>query len=425
MKNFLKYSLFLLLFLLFLSLYGFAVMHVASGGQKLGPMTEVLRKFVLLPKTLTNKTDPLMVKWHANYLKKDPVHQLDLSRDWTLQGLSSAYDIPNDKWIISHMDLRTDSVYRSWEIPLTSVEVENFQFAFVNLPIMLSDNSLVASVHATRNMLRIGEDSKVIWHNKEHKFHHGMNLDAEGNLWAIAYGDKFVFNYQTGSHSKYMDDLIVKLDIETGETLYKRSLTDILKGKGQESLIYRYSNAFPAGKDPLHTNDIQPALTTTEHWNRGDLFLSVRNRSAIIHYRPANDSLINILQGPFTNQHDVDIISDSEIALFNNNMFSVGTETDEGGQAMETDTMMLSSIVTYDFATGAFSTAIPQQFSEQRIFSATQGCFEYLPSGHVYVESQNEGYVYLFSEDAMLMKRSLPSLEEGAIAKPHWVRVWE
>lgn len=421
----LKYIIVFLLFLVFLSLFGFAVMHMASGGQKLGPMTSILRNFVLLPKLLTDKTDPLKVKWHANYLDKEPIHELDYAKEWSLQGLSSEYDIPNDKWVISHMDLRTDSVYRTWEIPLSAVEVENFQFAFVNLPIMLQDHSLVASIHATKNMLRIGADSEVIWHNKEHKFHHGMNLDADGNLWAIAYGNRFVFNYNTGSHSKYMDDLIVKLDIETGETLYKRSLTDILKAKGKESLIYRYSNAFPAGKDPLHTNDIQPALSTTAHWEAGDIFLSVRNRSAIIHYRPETDSLINILQGPFTNQHDVDIISESKIALFNNNMFSVGIEMEDGGKAMETDTMRLSSIVTYDFASGEYSTAIPHHFSKQNIFTATQGCFEYLPSGHVYVESQNEGYVYLFSEDAMLMKRSLPSLEDGAIPKPHWVRVWE
>ena len=54
-------------------------------------------------------------------------------------------------------------------------------------------------------------------------------------------------------------------------------------------------------------------------WEKGDLFLSLRNLSAIVHYRPSNNKIINYITGPFIKQHDVDIISDEEIMIFNNN----------------------------------------------------------------------------------------------------------
>ena len=73
------------------------------------------------------------------------------------------------------------------------------------------------------------------------------------------------------------------------------------------------------GTDPIHLNDIEPALYDSKYWKKGDLFLSSRHQSAIIHYRPEINKVINYLTGPFSQQHDVDIISDEEISIFDNN----------------------------------------------------------------------------------------------------------
>ena len=36
----------------------------------------------------------------------------------------------------------------------------------------------------------------------------------------------------------------------------------------------------------------------------------------IILYRPETNEIIKVITGPFTNQHDVDILSDDEISIF-------------------------------------------------------------------------------------------------------------
>ena len=62
---------------------------------------------------------------------------------------------------------------------------------------------------------------------------------------------------------------------------------------------------------------------------KGDLFLSIRDQSAIIHFRPSSNKVVNYITGPFAWQHDVDIISNKEISLFNNNNFVVDNKYSE------------------------------------------------------------------------------------------------
>ena len=421
----LKVIITLLALLVFLCLYGFAVMHVASGGKKLGGAGKLLEKFVLLPRSISQPNDPLQVKWHANYLDKEEQLEIESSADWSLKGLHSYYNIPEDRWIVEELDIKTDSVLAQWQLPIDKTNTPDFRMASILLPILLPDSSLIVSVHASKNLMRLDKSSNVMWHYEDMATHHGLNLDADGNLWCLGYGDKYIHNSKSGSSSKYLDDVLLQVDIEDGSILFEKSLSEILIDNEMGDFIYRYSNTFPAGKDPLHTNDIQPVLTTTDYWNTGDVFLSLRNRSAIIHYRPTSDSIINVLQGPFTNQHDVDIISDSKIALFNNGMISLGSKDNKGGPEEKTDTMHVSGIVTYDFETQTYGKLLEEQFLAQNIFTATQGCYEILPSGNIYVESQNEGHLYLFSEEKLLMKRTLKRIENEAILKPHWIRVRE
>ena len=54
---------------------------------------------------------------------------------------------------------------------------------------------------------------------------------------------------------------------------------------------------------------------------KGDLFLSLRSQNMIILYRLSTNKIISHITGPFSNQHDVDIISDKEISIFNNNIY--------------------------------------------------------------------------------------------------------
>ena len=75
--------------------------------------------------------------------------------------------------------------------------------------------------------------------------------------------------------------------------------------------------------DPIHLNDVEPVFLDSKYWKKGDLFLSIRSLSSIVHYRPSTNEILNYIIGPFAHQHDIDIVSDNEISIFNNNNFLI------------------------------------------------------------------------------------------------------
>lgn len=420
-----RYLIFCLFFLIFLSLYGFCVMHVANGGKRLGILTEPLKKFALLPKTLTgDSADPLKAKWHSNYLEGPAIDQIDSTQEWQAHALSSSFDINENKWNIDQLDLRTNNILWSWSLENINLEIEEENLAFINLPVLLPEKKLLFFIHNSNNLILLDSLSQIVWHNKDYKFHHCGNLDNQGHFWSTAYGKRNIFMPSSNTWLTYLDDLLLQIDVSTGKVLFEKSLTDILEANELKELIFRSCNNYKSGNDPLHTNDIQPALSDSKYWLKNDLFLSVRNRSMIVQYRPANDSIIRIIEGPFYNQHDIDIISDKEIALFNNNVFMLGYDSKSINKDLPTDTIGLSNIIRYNFETSQFDTLIYEHFENENIFSASQSCFEILDDDIYYVENQNKGIIYLFKEDKVLLKKTLSGDKDNTIAKPHWLRVW-
>ena len=81
--------------------------------------------------------------------------------------------------------------------------------------------------------------------------------------------------------------------------------------------------------------------------------MSIRSQSAIIHYRPSTNKVINYITGPFAMQHDVDIISDKEISIFNNNNFLINNE--------------YSEILIYNFKTKKFRTLFNDQLQKGKL----------------------------------------------------------
>ena len=83
-------------------------------------------------------------------------------------------------------------------------------------------------------------------------------------------------------------------------------------------VMYFLSNVY-YGDDPIHLNDIEPVNFDSNHWLKGDIFLSIRSLSLIILYRPSTNKVIWYKQGPWRFQHDIDIIDEGTIAIFDNN----------------------------------------------------------------------------------------------------------
>lgn len=182
--------------------------------------------------------------------------------------------------------------------------------------------------------------------------------------------------------------------------------------------------------DPLHLNDVEVAHKESSSYKKGDLFLSIRHRSAIVQYRPSKNEVVRVIDGPFLGQHDADFISGDEISVFNNNVSTFGNYAQDNLYASTTndsDTIEFfpSNIVKYNLANGQHSVFAPNIFEEEKIHTFTEGLHEFLSNGDVFVESQNEGKIYVLNEQEVKLRKYFKTEIEGMAHQGRWIRVYE
>ena len=249
-------------------------------------------------------------------------------------------------------------------------DIESFT---ISHPILTEDGGLI--FHGMNTPLtRIDACSNIVW-VADKLFHHSLEQDADGNYWSATY---VMPSRLQGMPSTFRDDAIVQIS-PAGEILYEKSVGEILIDNDLRHLVYsggRYS------EDPLHLNDVQPALSDGPHWRKGDLFLSLRHRSAIVLYRPSTNKVIWLREGPWLMQHDVDIINDREIAVFDNNSAPF-----EWGQQV----LGANNTVIYDFSTNETYAPYSEAYKINDIRTITEGLSEILPDGALFVEETNYG----------------------------------
>jgi hypothetical protein len=221
----------------------------------------------------------------------------------------------------------------------------------------------------------------------------------------------------------YTDDLIIKIDSETGEILTRKSVTEILVENNYSGLLF---NTVDYREDPIHINDIQPALDSSSYWNKGDLFLSLRNLTSIVQYRPSTNKVIWLTQGPFLNQHDVDIISNKKISVFNNNMnWAWGSNYTEKSDAEVSYVLKHNEIVTYDFEKKEFNKPFLEHFINEKINTLSEGLSEHLSTGDVFVEEQNVGVVFVIGEQGIILRKRFNTSSQKWTHMTNWIRVYE
>ena len=272
-------------------------------------------------------------------------------------------------------------------------------------PLIFDDGSLISNAEYTVNF-KIDFCSNLKWINDEEIFHHSIMLNHKGNILVAG---------QTNPKSQYVkkftikdfdDDSIIKINTN-GKILFNKSVTEILI---ENRLVDK--NFFTSKyKDPIHLNDIEPALTGTQHWKQGDVFLSLRNQSSIIHYRPSTNKVINYITGPFAQQHDVDIISDKEISIFNNNNFFDNNE--------------YSEVLIYNFETKTFKKLFNDQLQKDNFKTGSEGLSHILKDGSLMVEEQNHGRIILFNNKGEKEWEFVNKDKNGDIGIVSWSRVIE
>ena len=431
--NFVKkitYPLLLLTFLGFITAMGFGavVKYHYDGGEKY----QFLQKpIMLIANVPANIRDIIKYrKLHFNKLIHIPKHEDKPRFERFIQNKRNAllvlprYDHSQSRSVVDIVDLNNFEIIHTYkhdikkmnnkvtnikEFPRIKIDDSPIRFEYRH-PLLLKDGSIISDSDYSVEF-KIDFCSNLLWVNDEEIFHHSKMLDHEGNIWLAGQMNpksKYIKKY---SIKHFKDDSIVKMNTD-GKILFNKSVTTILIDNGILPSNFAFNSVlnFP-NLDPIHLNDIEPALNDTKYWQLGDLFISIRNQNSIMHYRPKTNKVINYIIGPFAQQHDVDIISDKEISIFNNNNFIINNK--------------YSEVVVYNFETKKFKKIFNDQLQKNNFKTETQGLSHIFKDGSLLVEEQNYGRIILFNSKGEKEWEFVNKDKNGDIGLVTWARVIE
>jgi len=410
-----------------LNVFAFCVYHVNNGGTKLGPLTKPLKSFSQFPKLVMGVFRELTMP--TRLIGADESFKRINKLDYDLYGLNAHFGA--SAWNIELRNFKNDELVHNWKLENNNFQPTGTIFSHAEpiSPILLANKNIVLNNHETKNLYRLDENSKILWHNTDYQYHHSISLAEDGNIWGCTRT-----LVELKNKIRYWDNYITKVDVETGKTIFHKSISEILIENEMDYLIHGFGNeVYEQGTDPLHHNEIEPVMEDGTYWKKGDLFLSFRHRSMVILYRPSSNKVIRLIQGPFVNSHDVDIHSDSTITIFNNNISSLANLSMEHvnfDKAKELsdlspDLNLHAGVIKYNFKDSTFTDIYPAQFSKEKIYTPTQGLHEFLSNGDLFVENYQMGLLYVFNEQEIKLKTYANKVADGGVEPPHWVRIYE
>lgn len=343
----------------------------------------------------------------------------------------TAYSDAQDGRTISVRNLRDGQELHRWTV---SSEIGPLKPHWrIHHPLLLEDRSVVSFITNRSPLFRLDSVSNVMWRQDSLSFHHAINRAADGSLWActmrwerggrhIAYRGR----YRMGDRTvHFLDNSVARIDPETGHILEVHSMAEVLRDNELDHLILRSGDA----QDPLHLNDVEPVLTPSDHMEVGDLFLSFRNLQCVLQFRPSTGEIIRVIDGPLAAQHDVDIVNDSTLVIFNNNVqenngvyinrahnYPVSKDEVEVAQYH-------SQITVFDLVSGSFTPLYPELMAEQGIMTSSEGLQEALPDGRWFLEEQNSGELWVVGPEGVLYHDVHRSHHDGHHHLPNWTRV--
>lgn len=418
MKKIITWLSIIIISLFALAVFGWMSVHVFKKDKDFGFANEPI-KFMYSFLDQFNKSVKEVKKSSPTFLaiwsKEDTINKLDFD----LKVLVS-YSLDNFNREVAIKNLKTNTIDYKWKI----LEKASRWDRIVN-PYVLPNKDLVYFYTDKTGLRRIDSLGKVKWKQDKILAHHSLNVDNAGNFWVCSKnppkrspGGTYKIN---GRAVYYDDDYITSIDAENGEILFHKSVTEILKENNLEGYILQAATA----KDPLHLNDVQPALKTTQYYNEGDVFLSIKQSSILIHYRPETNQVIKVIEGPFSAQHDIDFYNDSILTIFNNNSYIHWTKDSKKKpkHSVVKAGDFYSNIARYSFKTGQISFIGDSLFRANQIFTSTEGLHEFINDSTYFVEEQNVGFYWVIQNNKVIYKSQLSSVRDGFCDLPNWARI--
>ena len=332
--------------------------------------------------------------------------------------LLSRYDADRQRSVVELVDMAANRIVHTWLPDFEAINARsNLESELVDLardrtpsryrimhPLLLANGDIVFQDQAP--LIRTGPCGEIRW-VLDGVFHHSNEFHSDGGFWVEAFLEPQTIERVSKT---FKEDAIVHVS-EDGKILYQKSVPELLIENGLARHVYGqdfYSD------DPIHMNDVQEALFDSEYWQKGDLFLSLRNISAIVQYRPSTNEVIWIKQGPWVNQHDVDILDESRIAVFNNNRFNYQFKDDVSG---------VNSVMIYDFAIDTVTSPYQAGMERHEVRTISEGRSELYPNGDVFVEESNYGRLLRLSPDRDIVWQYVNRADTGRVYRMNWSRV--
>lgn len=410
----------IVIILFFLSLYGWMVNHISKGDRNFGFLAAPIKYIYSFPDLFQRSVEQVKTlpeTFVPTPKDLEPVNELmeDLL-------VLVSYSDKGDSRSIVLRNLLNDSILYKW-----NVENPFEEHSRIKHPVLMEDSCLIYAFTYRSGVYKIDPLGELIWSQDSVIAHHSMELDSNGDLWICSQEPKLRTHgsYLIGGDTiYYRDNTITKLDTETGRILQHESITQILARNG----LSHYLQKSQVVQDPLHINDVQPALRTSPYYNEGDLFLSSRSASFIMQYRPSSGKVIRMIEGPFSAQHDVDLCGDSSLFFFNNNIrpaywLRVGSAVPEDPEQLTGLASFSSTIAVYDFESGSTGAIWDSVFLANQIFTATEGLIEFIDPQTCFVEEQNSGLLWVIKNNEVVYKDVFRSQHEGYHHLPNWNRI--
>ena len=412
----------ILLSILFAISFGILVRQELVGSTKLGWLSKTALSISELPTQIRNTLNGL--KLEDRFPNLDGFDGNPNSEESYL--LLSRYDGDLKEGIIELIDLRNFENLHTWNPDIDAFnsivekkdEFENLdrdnnnQRKVLMHPNLTSNGELLFGWDSP--LKKIDSCSNLVFQIAHSRFHHSIETDKDGNIWVPSriFPQSLDIEKVGSKYEDFGDDSIVMLSSK-GDILFEKSVSQIFIENGLEYLLFSVGKRM-FNNDPIHLNDIQPVNSDGKFWKKGDVFLSLRHQSMIILYRPSTNKIIWKGTGPFFHQHDVDILDDHRISIFNNNSkdFINGDIVDGHNE-----------VIIYNFETNKYSSYLKSSLRRNEVKTITEGLAQILTNGDLFVEESNYGRSLYFKSDGSLSWTHVNRSNDGSVYAVGWSRI--
>ena len=388
-------------------MFGWSVRHYQLGNEKLGKIGEIAYEIASIP-TNTQIFFKKHILGHSDVEAKEQRFEGQSGFQFNYEPgtrpdlgylLVNRVDGDLQMSVSELVDLNSQKTVHQWRFDVTSLWEKtdlqsNIRDIHVDIPTdrfrnshsYLLDNGSILS-YAMSPLIKADLCSNLALILDDDLYHHSIQRDHENNLWVVKYLEPKTTDL--GS-DKFKEDVILKISPE-GSILFQKSIIRLFIENGLGYLLYGLAEA---SDDPTHLNDVEPVLEDGPYWKTGDVFISLRHQSMVMLYRPSTDQLLWYKAGPWLHQHDVNILDDHRISVFNNNAKIV--------RPRKEFVDVSNNEMIYDFNTGRVTSPYKKAFESLEIRTTVEGRGEIFKSGELFVEETDNGRLLQFNKSGEL-----------------------